>query len=361
MTTAISGTGVTFADSSVQTTAPQQYAKNKIINGAMDIAQRGTSFAAIGTGAYSLDRWGFGNTSAAVATVSQQADFPSDNEFQNSFRVAVTTADTSIAAGDFMQVWQRIEGFNVRDLIGKTFTLSFRVRSSNTGIHCVSFKNSSADRTYVAEYTVNAANTWETKSVTVAGGLITTGTWNWTNGYGIEVSWQLASGTTFQTTAGAWQTGNFLATSSQVNCLDTVGNIFAITGVQLEVGAVATSFEHRPYGAELALCQRYFFSTNGQLPCFSYSSASAINTSVYAFTSLTVPMRSPPTASATAPIKIDNPGVAAYTQSSVNVIALMADNNQSARLTMANFTGLPYSTMFNMRTDGGVILLSAEL
>lgn len=232
--------------------------RNKIINGKMEIAQRGTSFAAVGSGVYTLDRWMSVNTSAAVLTVSQQADVPSDNEFQNSLRVAVTTADTSIAAGDVAAIQQRIEGYNVRDLIGRTFVLRFRVRSSKTGIHCIGLSNSAEDRTYVAEYTVNAANTWEDKAITAPGGLITTGTWNWTNGTGLMVKFTYASGSTFNTTAGAWQTGNFYATANQVNCLDTIGNIFAITGVQLEVGSVATPFEHRPIGAELALCQRYY-------------------------------------------------------------------------------------------------------
>ena len=231
--------------------------RNKIINGKMDIAQRGTSFPAMGS-AYCLDRWMRYSTASEVVTVSQQADAPSSNEFQNSLRIAVTTADASIAAGDLSVIDQIIEGYNVRDLIGRDFTLSFRVRSSKTGIHCVNFKNSGADRSFIAEYTVNAADTWETKSVTVPGGLITAGTWDWTNGIGLRVSFALAAGSTFRTTANAWQTGNFHATANQVNCLDTIGNIFAITGVQLEAGAIATPFEHRPYGAELALCQRYY-------------------------------------------------------------------------------------------------------
>lgn len=233
--------------------------RNKLINGKMDISQRGASFPAAAFGAYTLDRFAYlGAATSAVVTFSQQSDVPSSNEFQNSLRVAVTTADTSIAAGDVAYVTQPVEGFNARDLIGRTFTLSFWVRSSKTGTHCVSFRNGAPDRTFIAEYTVSAANTWEYKSVTVSGGLITAGTWNWTNGVGLYVGWALAAGTTFQTTAGAWQTGTFLATSNQVNCLDSTSNIFAITGVQLEPGSVATPFEHRPFGAELALCQRYY-------------------------------------------------------------------------------------------------------
>jgi len=236
--------------------------KNKIINGKMEIAQRGTSFAAVVAGQYTLDRWRFSsNTTSAVITVSQQSDVPSSNEFQNSLRLAVTTADTTIASTDQVNIQQRIEGYNVRDLIGKTFALSFWVRSTKTGTHCAYFQNSAQDRTFVVEYTVSASNTWESKTVTVSGGLITAGTWDWTTGTGLLVGWTLAAGSTAQTTAGAWQTGTFFATSAQVNCLDSTSNIFAITGVQLEVGSVATPFEHRPYGAELALCQRYFCKT----------------------------------------------------------------------------------------------------
>jgi len=232
--------------------------RNKIINGKAELAQRGASFAAVADGAYTLDRWRFGNTSAAVVTISQQSDVPADNEFQNSLRVAVTTADATIAAGDTCFISQRIEGYNVRDLIGRTFTLRFRVRSSKTGVHCIAFRNSGLNRSYVAEYTVSAANTWESKTITLTGGLITAGTWDWTNGTGLEVCFVLAAGSTFQTTAGAWQTGNFLDTANQVNCLDSNTNIFAITGVQLEIGSVATPFEHRFYVVEFDLCRRYY-------------------------------------------------------------------------------------------------------
>lgn len=232
--------------------------RNRIINGKMDISQRGASFAAVPNNTYTLDRWIYYQAGAGVNTVSQQADVPSNNEFQTSLRVAVTTADAVQDASDIYAIQQTIEGYGIRDLIGRTFTLSFWVRSSKTGIHCAAFRNSGPDRSYVAEYTVNSANTWEYKTITVSGGLITAGTWNWNNGYGLGVSFSLMGGSTFRTTAGTLQTGNFLTTINQVNVMDTIGNIFAITGVQLEVGAVATPFEHRPFGAELALCQRYY-------------------------------------------------------------------------------------------------------
>ncbi len=225
--------------------------RNKIINGKMEISQRGSSFPAIAN-SYGLDRWFYSNSGSGVVTISTQADVPSSNEFQTSLRVLVTTADATQDAGDYSVVGQRIEGANVRDLIGKTFTLSFWVRSAKTGIHCAYFKNSGSDRTYVMEYTVNAANTWEYKTLTVTGGLITAGTWNWTTGIGIEVGFTLMAGSTYRTTANTWQTGDFLATSN------------------LELGSVATPFEHRIFGLELFYAQRYCHGINegtaGQYP-----------------------------------------------------------------------------------------------
>lgn len=247
--------------------------RNKIINGSMEFSQRGTTFAAITTGTYALDRWVIGQDHNGAGTVTQNTDVPSNNEFQYSYRYAVTTADTSIASAQFLLIEQKIEGFDARDLIGRTFTLSFWVRSSKTGTHCIALRNSGSDRSYIAEYTISVANTWEFKQITVSGGLITAGTWDWINGVGVRVEWTLAAGTSFHTTASAWQTGNYIATANQVNCLDTIGNIFAITGVQLELGSVATPFEHRAHAAELALCQRYYEA--GTATSFYFPSTSA--------------------------------------------------------------------------------------
>lgn len=235
--------------------------RNRIINGAMEISQRGTSFASVATNTYTLDRYAWFQTGTMAVTITQSTDVP-NNTFQNSLRVDVTTADTSIAAGDFALINQRIEGYNVRDLVGQTFTLSFWVKSPKTGVHCIGFSNAGLNRSYIIEYTVSVANTWEYKTVTVNGGLITAGTWNWTNQVGLNVIFSLAAGSTFQTTAGSWQVGDFQATSNQVNCMDNVNNDFFLTGVQLELGPVATPFERRPYGLEFSLCQRYFQQTN---------------------------------------------------------------------------------------------------
>lgn len=230
--------------------------RRKNLNGDMQIAQSGTSFAA--AAGHVLDMWKYGSAGASVATVSQQTDVPAGSGLYRSLRAAVTTADASIAAGDYAILLSRVEGYDINDLVGRTFTVSFWARSSKTGIHCVALRNSGFDRAYVAEYTVAVANTWEKKSFTVVGGLPTAGTWNLADGIGLELDFALAAGSTYQTTAGAWNTGNLLATANQVNVLDTISNIFAITGLQIEAGAIATPYEHSGHGPELAACQRYY-------------------------------------------------------------------------------------------------------
>lgn len=234
---------------------------NPIINGAMQVATVAGPFTAIASGAYSLDMWQtIISGSSAVITMSQEVDAPSSGEFGNSLRATVTTADTAIGASEVCEIKQQIEGYNARRLIGKTFTLGFWVRSSKTGVHCVNFANQSGsiDRSYITEYTVNAINTWEYKTVTVVDGLPLAGAWNWTDGSGLQVRFVLAAGSTRRSTANTWLTGNFDATNNQVNCLDSVGNIFAITGVSINLGSSAKPFPHRLIQQEKFLAARYY-------------------------------------------------------------------------------------------------------
>ena len=234
--------------------------RNLIINGAMNIAQRGTSFASAGNGVYHLDRFLWYDTGAGVVTISQDTDTPNGN-FKYSMKHDVTTADSSIAAGDLYCTLQHIEGLNSAKLgwgssDAKTITVSFWVKSPKTGIHCIGFQNNAQDRTRVEEYTVSSANTWEHKSITVPGD--TSGTWLTTTGLGIRICWTLAAGSTFQKAAGSWGAGNVYASPNQVNCMDNTSNNFYITGLQLEEGSAVTDFEHLLIGEELSLCQRYY-------------------------------------------------------------------------------------------------------
>lgn len=233
--------------------------RNKIINGKMEITQRGNSFSfGPGTSGFGADRWAVSNGTSGTVGSSLLSTVPPSGEFLQSLGLTPTIADVGIAAGEYFQVYQRIEGFNIKDLIGRTFTVSFWVRSSKTGIHCMALNND-GDRSLIKEYTVNVANVWEYKSIPILNGLITAGTWNYTNGRGLTLAFALAAGTTYQTTPDTWNVGGFIATASQVNCLDNIANTFCLTGVQLEVGTVATPFEHRLYGLELAMCQRYYY------------------------------------------------------------------------------------------------------
>jgi hypothetical protein len=180
--------------------------------------------------------------------------------FVNSLLLTVTSAGTATAS-QLCRIQQRIEGLNVSDLSwgsasAQTITISFWVRSSLTGTYCVNIRNNAVDRSYVATYTISAANTWEQKSVTIAGD--TSGTWLTTNGVGMFISWDLGSGSSANTTAGSWVAGNKENTSAQANWIGTASATFYITGVQLERGSTATSFEWLPFGTELALCQRYY-------------------------------------------------------------------------------------------------------
>ena len=235
--------------------------KNRIINGGMVIDQRnaGASITATNTTAYPVDRWPldvYGSTGA----ISGQRSTVAPPGFTNSLLLTVVTTRTAIAA-DFFAVGQRIEGFNAADLgwgtaNAQTITLSFWARASVTGNYAVSLRNSAASRSYVTSITINSANTYEYKTLTIVGD--TTGTWGTTNGIGINLSIDLGTGSTYQTaTANAWQAGNFVALTSGVRFVANASATFYITGVQLEVGTVATSFDFRSYGTELALCQRY--------------------------------------------------------------------------------------------------------
>ena len=236
--------------------------KNRIINSNMAIDQRnnGASVTQIVSGVYGVDRWyTFGQVTSKF-TYQQVTDAPSG--FKNSTRITSSSAYT-VGAAELYQFSQNIEGLNVYDLgwgtaSAKTVTLSFWVKSSLTGTFGVFLGNSAANRLYPASYTINVANTWEQKSVTIAGD--TTGTWLTDNGVGIRLGFVMGAGSSFSGTANAWNAGTTYAPTGAVSVVGTSGATWLLTGVQLEVGTQATTFTLAggSYGAELALCQRYF-------------------------------------------------------------------------------------------------------
>ena len=238
--------------------------KNRIINGAMVIDQRNAGAPITTSGGFPVDRFKFfKDTSAAVLTYQQSSTAPAG--FTNSASMTVSTIGT-VAAGEGNTFLQNIEGFNVADLGwgaagAATVTLSFWVRSSVTGTFGGSLTNSGNSRAYPFTYTILSANTFEQKSITIAGD--TTGTWNKTTGSGIIVWFSVGTGSTLSAAAGAWAAGNYISATGATNLVGTSGATWFITGVQLEKGSTATSFDYRPYPTEMALCQRYYWRTGG--------------------------------------------------------------------------------------------------
>jgi len=267
----VAGSNTLTLPATTQTLATQNAlgVRNLIINGDMKIDQRNAGSAAtINTTAqtYVLDRWRhYGVTSAGAYTVQQNAgSVTPPSTFSNYLGITTTTADASPASGSYYFLSQLIEGFNTSHLQwgtanAKTITLSFYVRSSLTGTFGGSLCNAAFNRSYPFTYTINSANTWEQKSITIAGD--TTGTWiGSTNGIGIALYFNLGSGSSNIGTANAWASAGYVGATGDTSVIGTSGATFYITGVQLEVGDTATPFEHRPYDMELSRCWRYFYS-----------------------------------------------------------------------------------------------------
>jgi hypothetical protein len=252
-----SGGNTATINSMTPTADSLQGFRNRIINGDMRIDQRNAG-AAVTASNYVVDRWGFFENGSMVFSVQQSTTAPTG--FVNSLAVTVSTA-ASPSAATRSQLYQPIEGFNIADLgwgtaSAKTVTLSFWVRSSLTGQFGGSLQNSSQNYSYPFSFTINSANTFEFKTVVVSGP--TSGTWNSSNSTGIQLNFDLGAGSDLLGTAGAWASADYRGATGDVKLNGTSGATLYITGVQLEVGSVATPFERRDYGRELAMCQRYY-------------------------------------------------------------------------------------------------------
>jgi hypothetical protein len=247
--------------------------KNRIINGAMVIDQRNAGASVncnSATNPYTLDRWrAVASTGSGQYSVQQNAGSVTPPAGFTNYLGITSLAATSVGTNDYFNIRQPIEGLNVADLgwgtaNAKTVTLSFWVRSSLTGTFSVSLMNGANTRGYPATYIISSANTWEYKTITIAGD--TTGTWLTNTNIGIDIFFNLGAGSGVSGTANSWDTFTFpagRAATSSVQVVGTNGATFYITGVQLEKGSTATSFDYRPFGTELALCQRYYQQWGG--------------------------------------------------------------------------------------------------
>ena len=340
--------------------------KNRIINGAMVIDQRNAGASVTPTtDTYTLDRWVFATNVASKASVQQNAGSvtPPDG-YKNYLGITSTSAYTSLGATDVFVIRQKIEGYNVADLgfgtaTAKTVTLSFWVRSSLTGTFAGSLNNSAENRSYPFSYTISSANTWEQKSITVAGD--TTGTWLTTNGNGLEVGFSMGMGSTFSGTAGAWSASALFSATGATSVVGTNGATFYITGVQLEVGSSATGFEYVNYQTSLANCQRY---------CRTLDAASGTDKAQFSgvayqnniiIASYTFPtMRTSPTATIINPTFLDV--VTSTVTSTNNTLAFSEPTSNSTQLSVTN-SGTPFTAGHGavIRNDGYAVVFSAEL
>jgi hypothetical protein len=287
MTIAISGTtGITLAG---QFDSASTFGfKNRIINGAMVIDQRNAGASVTpASSAYTLDRWSLTITQASKLSVQQNAGSVTPPVGFKNYLGATSLSAYSVSASDYFLLFQGIEGFNVADLQwgtanAATVTLSFWVRSSLTGTFGGSLVNAGFNRSYPFTYTVSSANTWTNISVTIVGD--TSGTWATDNTQGIRLYFGLGVGSTNSGTAGSWAGAQYLSATGATSVVGTNGATFYITGVQLEKGSTATSFDYRPYTTELQLCQRYYTFGNNYYQGNTYN-----------FRSFPVTMRAAPT------------------------------------------------------------------
>jgi hypothetical protein len=345
--------------------------KNRIINGEMVIDQRnaGVSYTQV-NGGFSLDRWSGNSFDGGAATnkfsVIQSSTAPTG--FSKSLLVT-SLAATADGASNIFNIEQKIEGFNFADFAygtasAQTLTLSFWVRSSLTGTFGGALKNSARNRAYPFTYTISSANTFEQKTITITGD--TTGTWvGGTNGVGLWVSFGLGVGSTYSGTAGAWGGGDVFSATSATSVVGTNGATWYITGVQLEKGSTATSFDVRPYTTELQLCQRYYYKiialsgTSGVniLQASFYQSSSG-----YAAVVLPVAMRANPTGSYSAVADFYVGSNGAYT-----VLTSITANNGYASSNLIEFywfTGggtIGFSGFIRINNTSGWLAYSAEL
>ena len=227
--------------------------------------QRGTSFTAPANAAYTADRWVITSSGTMVINHLKTADAPTVAQcgklVTHCLHLDVTTADAAMAASDLYTIEQRIEGYNWLHLAQKACTLSFWVKATKTGTYSVSLRNSGNDRSFVAEYVVNSASTWEYKEIAITASP-SAGTWDYTNGIGAKLRFTICGGTDNSTSSlNTWNSDDNTYSTNQVNGADSTSNDFKLALIQLEPGDVATPFIEKTFDEVLQDCQRYFEKT----------------------------------------------------------------------------------------------------
>ena len=339
--------------------------KNRVINGSMVLDQRNAGASVTpADGTYTLDRWRVGLTQASKFSVQQNSGSVTPPSGFKNYLGVVSLSAYALTSNDLFMLVHKIEGYNVADLMlgtasAATFTLSFWVRSSLTGLFGGSLINNAGDRSYPFSYTINSANTWEQKSVTITGD--TSGTWLATNGNGLELRISLGAGTNFSGTAGAWVGLNLVSATGATSVVGTNGATFYITGVQLEKGTQATSFDFRSYGTELALCQRYFAKNqqlSGSYTQFGVGYAQN-TTDCWSYVKYPVSMRSSPTVTFN-DLLVGNNAISPAV-SSIGSLGCGTDSMRVSFVTSGLTAGTFYVVTANVSSITAFVALSAEL
>ena len=342
--------------------------RNLITNGAIQVAQRGTTATCnSGSNTYSMDRWyARGESSLGVFTLSQEDITSNAQGVAYAAKVTVTTNAATPGSGDVYKIAQRIEGQNVAHLelgraTAKSFTLSFSVKSSVTGTHSGSFMNSAQNQSFPFTYTINTADTWEDKVVNVPAR--TSGSWVVNNGIGLELNFDMGSGSGKRGTAGQWAGARAEGATGAVQLISTSSATWFITKVQIEVGSQATAFEHRSFAEELALCQRYFFSITGdnnvRSGVLGYANSSSEFRGVVHFP---VTMRSNPTltGSATAMVVDSADDSATFNVNALSMSTVPQINQAVVEVSTSSMTAGQCGQL-EFRADDGFMKFSSEL
>ena len=338
--------------------------RNLIINGDMSIAQRGTSVTGSTSSGYlTVDRWNFARAGGATFSHSQTTDVPTGQGFANSYKIESTTGDGAMGASELNLLSQYFEAQNLNSLkwgtsSAESITLSFWVKATVTGTYIVEFYNNdnSGDQ-LSASYTINSANTWEKKTITVVG--YTSGAFGNDNNTGMQINWWLGAGSTYQSGSltGTWRTyadGNRAV--GQVNTFENNNNTFYLTGVQLEVGTSASDFEFLPYDVNIHRCERYFRIVTSAFGTIVASNAIRFSPSFEE-------MRSTPSVSGTANSLFTN-NSADYGISSGANYSLFNSDKYGGRLQISGWSGLSaggVAQLLPSGTNAGQVYFDAEL
>ena len=337
--------------------------RNLIINGDMSIDQRnsGASQTIASANTYYIDRFLAREVTDGALTIDQDTTSPDD--FTHSMKITTTTADSSLSSTQRAYVVQKIEGYNISKLAfgtssAKSITISFYVRSSLTGTFSGSILNEGENRSYVFEYTINSADTWERKTITIAGD--TSGTWDTDNTVGISIYFSMGMGSTYSGSAGAWSGNQLFASTGSTNLIGTLNATWYITGLQLEVGTSASDFEFVPFDVNLQRCQRYFFTYIGTEQEWVYKENNNANGS-WAWLVIPHIMRTVPT------ITFDSGWTGGTVEGLTGTISSLSASNiekyrASLRLTMSSGqSGSGYELHHTDAWTDDVASLSAEL